>query len=405
MISVDEAFAIIRAAAPVDSVMAPIADAGGRVLAKNVVAGLTQPPFDASAMDGYAVRFEEVQKEGATLTVIGEARAGGAFESTVGPGEAVRIFTGGVVPPGADHILIQEDADRDEDRLTVKVRQPAPRHIRRAGRDFREGDVIKTAGARLSPIDLALIAASNGESVEVRRKPMVAYFDNGDEIRDPGEPLGPGEIIGSNRFAIDALIRQWGGAPRYLGRAIDQHDAVVEKFEQGRMADVIVPIGGASVGDHDHCRAAFTGVGGTFLFEKVAVKPGKPTWFGAVGAASDGGAWVLGLPGNPASAIVCATLFLKPLLGALLGAVDPHGVIHAPLLTALPPAGNRECFLRGRLEERRDVLCVSPFDDQDSSLLGPLAGANILIRRHANAPALEIGDSVVCHPFGAGVKW
>ncbi len=394
MISVDKALDLIAMVKPLEATTTTVGDAGGRVLAGDVVAKISQPPFDASAMDGFAVRFEDVRRKGAKLRVIGEAPAGAASLHSIGAKEAVRIFTGGVTPPGADHILIQEHASGDSDTITVTQPQETARNIRKAGRDFKEGDVLKRAGDRLSPIDLALIAASNNAEVPVRRKPMVAYFDNGDELIEPGQAPREGEIIGSNRFAIEGLIRAWGGAPRYLGRAIDTRDAVLEKFEQGRMADVIIPIGGASVGDHDHCRAAFSSLGGEFAFEKVAVKPGKPTWFGGLADTL-----VLGLPGNPASAIVCAALFIRPLLGALLGEDNPQGIVTAPLAEALPAAGGRECFLRARLEERDGVMHAAPFADQDSSLLAPLAAAQILVRREANAPPAVAGDPVSCFPF------
>ncbi|MGE0409739.1 MAG: gephyrin-like molybdotransferase Glp [Amphiplicatus sp.] len=401
MLTVDEALETIRSAAPPSPAEeVALAEASGRILAEDIVGALTQPPFAASAMDGYAVRFDEACKAGARLKLVGEARAGRGGALRLGPGEAIRIFTGGVVPDGADHVVIQEEAERDGDKVVIRAAQAECANIRRAGVDFKKGDVLKKKGVRLTPIDLALIAAANVARVKAARRPVVAYFDNGDELAEPGAALGPGEIVGSNRFAFEGLIADWGAQPRYLGRAADSPASILEKYETGADADIIVPIGGASVGAHDYVRAAFAEAGGALVFQKIAVKPGKPTWFGRLGSAR-----VLGLPGNPASAIVCALLFLRPLIDAMSGAGSAMR-FHAALEAPLRANGPRENYLRAaaRLDTDGRVL-VAPFPDQDSSLLLPLAGAGALIRRPSGAPAAGAGEIVECvalSPMGFG---
>lgn len=398
MISVDEALAAIlanSAAAPVEA--APVGDAYGRVLAADIVSRTDQPPFRASAMDGYAVRFDDAGA-GARLTVIGEAAAGAPIDRAVGRGEAVRIFTGGAVPEGADHVLIQEEARRDGAAVVVAENQAKRANIREAGVDFREGALLKRKGDRLTPIDLGLIASANVAAIDVFRKPVVAYFDNGDELKEPGEKLAHGEIVGSNRFAMDALIGAWGGAPHYLGRAGDDPAEVRAKFAVAQGADILIAVGGASVGDHDYVRGAFAEAGGDLIFSKVSVRPGKPTWFGKLGDAR-----VLGLPGNPASAIVCAILFLRPLIAASGGeGPQAHRFIPAALAKGLRSNGPRESYLRGRLAvDANATLTAEAFSNQDSSLYSPLVGGNCLIRREANAPEAAAGERVPCLLYGA----
>ncbi|MFZ5619369.1 MAG: gephyrin-like molybdotransferase Glp [Pseudomonadota bacterium] len=393
MLSVSEALDRILAEVktlPAEQVALPAA--AGRVVAGDVVARIDHPPFRASAMDGYAVRFEDA-KAGARLRLLGEAAAGAPFARKIGAGEAVRIFTGGAVPDGADHIVIQEEARAEGAEIVVTAPQPARANIREAGIDFRAWSTLKARGARLSPIDLGLIAAANFAAVDATRKPIVAYFDNGDELVEPGAGLRAGQIVGSNRFAMDGLIAHWGGAPYYLGRAGDNLAAVAQKFEEARKADIIVAVGGASVGEHDHARRAFEYAGGTIIFSKVAVKPGKPTWFGRLNSAL-----VLGLPGNPASAIVCSILFLRPLMATLEGEGNgAHGFVRARLATPIKANGAREAYLRGALTvDPSAVLTVTPFAKEDSSLFSPLAMGNCLIRCAASAPAALAGDLADC---------
>lgn len=384
MISVKEARSIILDGVEflgVESIA--LVECAGRTAGGDIVARMTQPPFAAAAMDGYAVRFADAQV-GATLRIVGEAPAGAPFEGAVGEGDAVRIFTGGVVPAGADHVIIQEDVARAGDVITVNDAQDAPRHIRAAGIDFHEGDVLAARGANLNEVHGALFAAANIARVDVVRRPRIAIFSNGDELVEPGGVLKQGQIVNSNHYALSALVKSWGGEATYLGCANDSEDAIAAMFEQARDADVIVPVGGASVGDYDFVKSAFRKCGGETRFEKVVVRPGKPTWFGRLGPTR-----IVGLPGNPASAIVTATLFVRPLIAALGGA-DPKALESAaPLSAPLPANGPRESYLRAVYAGEE----ISPARNQDSSLLRPFADANALIRRPPNAPALEAGDT------------
>ena len=386
MLSVAEALSLLlKDALPLGPERIALSGCAGRIAAADIHARLTQPPFAASAMDGYAVRFDDA-KEGARLNVIGEAKAGAPFAGVVGEGQAARIFTGGVVPEGADHIVIQEDVERDGDVVTMREPQPERRHIRPAGIDFREGDLLAGAGARLHETHGALFAAANIAAVDVFRRAQVSVFSNGDELKEPGEALKPGEIVNSNHYAVCALINHWGGEARYLGCARDNENSVAAMFDEAREADVIIPIGGASVGDYDVVKSAFKHVGGKIVFEKVAVRPGKPTWFGRIG-----GARVVGLPGNPASAIVTATLFAKPLIVAL-GGGDPAALYEAaPLGAAAPANGARETYLRAVLKADGRLY---PADNQDSSLLMPFSEANALIQRPPDAGPLSEGAGV-----------
>ncbi|GJL91664.1 molybdopterin molybdotransferase MoeA [Hyphococcus sp.] len=385
MITVDEAIAaVLEGAAPLASERVGLSVLVDRILAEDVSAEITQPPFAASAMDGYAIRFEDA-KAGASLKVIGEAPAGAPFAGRVGAGEAVRVFTGGVIPDGADHVVIQEDVTRDGERITINESQDSPRHIRAAGIDFCKGDILAKRGAQLHEIHGSIFAAANVKHVSVHRRPHVAVFSNGDELREPGAALKSGQIINSNHYALCEMIRRWGGEVEYLGCAADSEDGIREVFRRGRDADIVVPIGGASVGDYDFVKSAFAKEGGMTRFEKVAVRPGKPTWCGSMGATR-----VVGLPGNPASAIVTAALFVQPLVRRLAGEkwTVPFG--KAQLTAPLAANGGREAYLRGEVGNGK----AAPARDQDSSLLLPFASANALIRCVSNAPALNIGDEV-----------
>lgn len=391
MISVEEAVAaILNGAAPLETETVPPGACTGRVAAEDITARMTQPPFAASAMDGYAVRFEDA-REGGTLKVVGEAPAGAPFHGAVTPGTCVRIFTGGVVPEGADHIVIQEDVSRDGDVITVNEKQESPRHIRAAGIDFKEGDVLARAGDALHELHGSIFAAANIDVVPVMRRPVVALFSNGDELVEPGADLKPGQIINSNHYALAAMVERWGGEARYLGRAADKEDDIRAYFQRGSEADIIVPIGGASVGDYDFVKSAFAAEGGKTIFEKVAVRPGKPIWFGKLG-----GARIVGLPGNPASALVTAALFVQPLVRKLAGrAVGGANVFDTAQLTApIKANGKRESYLRGAAAPSSDGYKVTPAGDQDSSLLSPFTNANVLIRRAVNAPEAGEGDAV-----------
>ncbi|MEO1241934.1 MAG: gephyrin-like molybdotransferase Glp [Pseudomonadota bacterium] len=391
MISVEEAIAaILEGANTLGPESVPLGACAGRVAAVDVTARMTQPPFAASAMDGYAVRFGDAD-EGETLKVIGEAPAGAPFAGAVASGECVRIFTGGVVPQGADHVVIQEDVTRDGDQITINEPQDNPRNIRAAGIDFEKGDILARAGDALHEMHGSIFAAANIDAVLVTRRPKVVIFSNGDELVEPGGELKPGQIVNSNHYALAAMIRRWGGEVDYLGCAEDQEAAIRTFFARGRDADIIVPVGGASVGDYDYVKSAFSAEGGVATFEKVAVRPGKPTWFGKLDKAR-----VIGLPGNPASALVTAALFVQPLVRRLAGMrFDPAALFQcAPLRAPLGANGRRESYLRGVANASPDGFVITPTDNQDSSLLAPFAKANVLIRRAVDAPAAAAGDEV-----------
>ena len=364
----------------------------GRIAAADHLSQISQPPFAASAMDGYAVKFEDAQISN-ELTVIGEVKAGAPSDIVLGVRQAVRIFTGAAVPSGANHVIIQEDVVRRKDTITVIDLQSGPRNIRKAGVDFAKGTVLAKAGDVLNEIHGALFAAANLTHGSCVTKPRVAFFSNGDELRPPGSELKPGQIINSNRYALSALIQSWGGVPIYLGCAPDDLDSDAEIFEKAKDADVIISVGGASVGDYDFVKTAFSKAGGVRSIDKVAVRPGKPTWFGFLGNSR-----VIGLPGNPASAIVAATLFAKPLIQKLAGYTSaPNEVYEAVTNTALPPNGARETYLRAQVGTRtgaQSMPSVTPHHSQDSSLLLPFADCNALIRREIDAPRVDIGEIV-----------
>ncbi len=385
MITVEQALAaVLEGAAPLAAENVGLSTLAGRVLAEAVHAAMTQPPFAASAMDGYAVRFQDA-KPGAELKIVGEAPAGAPFDGRVGPGEAVRIFTGAVVPQGADHVVIQEDVTRKGVHIAISEPQSSPHNIRAAGIDFNKGDVLERAGVRLHEVHGSIFAAANVSSVKVYRRPRVAIFSNGDELREPGDSLLAGQIINSNHYAIGEMVGRWGAEATYLGCATDSEDSIREFFRRGCDTDIVIPVGGASVGDYDFVKSAFAKEGGKLRFEKVAVRPGKPTWCGSMGSTR-----VVGLPGNPASAIVTAALFLQPLVRRLAGErwTAPFG--KARLASPLLANGGREAYLRGVIRENE----IIPASNQDSSLLLPFASANALIRRNVNAPAANVGDEV-----------
>lgn len=366
----------------------PLAAALGRRLAEPVQARVSQPPAAVSAMDGYAVRHADM-KMGAALRVTGESRAGVPFAGSIGPGEAVRIFTGAHVPPGADHILIQEDAKREGDTVTVAFDQPHPANIRRAGRDFSAGDTLVPAGTIVGEGAISLAAAGNVARLIVSKAPRIGVLANGDELVTPGETLAPGQVVNSIQPALLALIRRWGAVALDLGLSRDSEEDVRNRLKAP--CDVIVSIGGASVGDYDVVRTAFAAEGYDPIFEKVAVKPGKPTWFSASRATL-----ALGLPGNPAAAMVTAQLFLRPLIDALTGgARETAPIARAHTQTPLAATSNREEYLRAVLSVGADGAAnIRAAEDQDSSLLSPFLTANALIRRPVNAPAVPTGDLV-----------
>jgi molybdopterin molybdotransferase len=384
MASVEQALALIAqhgAAAAMGLETIPLPAAEGRRLGEPVIAAVSQPSAAVSAMDGYATRFADM-KMGASLHVIGESRAGKPFAGAIKPGEAVRIFTGAYVPKGADHILIQEDAKRAGDAVTVTCDQMHPSSIRREGLDFARGAELVPAGHMMTEGAISLAAAGNAARLVVRKAPRVGILANGDELVSPGSTTEPGQVVNSIQPALMTLLRRWGAIPVDLGVA---HDEVADVRRRiASPCDVIVTIGGASVGDYDVVRSAFLAEGFVPVFEKVAVKPGKPTWFSVKGKCI-----VLGLPGNPAAAMVTAQLFLAPLIDAIMSApADRLPARRAYSTQALPATGNREEYLRAILAIGEDgKATITAAENQDSSLLSPFLTANALIRLPMNSPA------------------
>ncbi|KAB2957967.1 MAG: molybdopterin molybdotransferase MoeA [Rhizobiaceae bacterium] len=390
LLPVDEALArLLDDVDPVEAELLPLHDAAGRVLAHDIVALRTQPPFDASAMDGYAVRAADTAVPDARLRVIGEAPAGRLFPGKVGPGEAVRIFTGAPMPDCADAVLIQENTRRI-DAQTVEVTQPvaAMRNVRLRGLDFRSGDVLLPAGRRLDPAALSLAASANHPAVPVARKPLVAIVATGDELLPPGSITGPDQIIASNVYGIAAAAREAGADVLDLGIAPDRKDAIAALVREAasRKADVVVTIGGASVGDHDFIHDVLTSEGVALAFWKVAMRPGKPLMFGRRDRTR-----VLGLPGNPVASLICAQLFLKPLIARLCGADYVQDMREAVMGKAVPANDARQDYVRASIMQDGGRLVATAFDVQDSSMLQILARSDALIVREPHAPAAEAG--------------
>ncbi len=395
MITVEEALARVLA-----SVDAPLAEervaleaAHGRVLARNLSALRTQPPFANSAMDGYAVRAADTSKSPTVLTVIGESAAGRAFVGAIGPGQAVRIFTGAPMPEGADAVVVQEDVSRDGGRISLSAAVCSGDNLRAVGMDFEKGEVLIAAGRRLTPRDVALAAAANHMDLPVRRRARVAILATGDELVAPGATPGPAQIVASNNFAAAGVVAACGGVAIDLGIALDSLDALEEATGRARAAevDVLVTLGGASVGDYDLVQKALVKAGMELGFWRIAMRPGKPLMHGRLGAMR-----VLGLPGNPTSSMVCATLFLRPLLRALHGEPDPGADPSEParLAVDLPANGPRQDYMRASLSRDADgILAAAPADSQDSSLVKTMARADGLIVRSPGARAAKAGEA------------
>jgi molybdopterin molybdotransferase len=391
MISVEEARGrILQALQPLPAEIVALAEAWQRVTAIPVLARLTQPPADVSAMDGYALRAAD-GAEGSVLRVIGAAPAGHPFEGQVGVGEAVRLFTGSIVPAGADGILLQEDATRDGEHVRINETVVAARHIRRAGQDFAVGDVVVPAGRRLTARDVGLAAAANHPWLAVHRRPRVAILATGDEIALPGEPIPSGGIVSSNSHALAALVRAAGGEPMVLPVARDDTAIIASVADAVVGMDMLVTTGGASVGDHDLIIEALKSRGMTLDFWQIAMRPGKPLLFGNLGPTP-----VLGLPGNPVSAMVCSILFLLPALSRLCGLpAAPPPVSSAILGAAVKPNDKRADHLRATVKvDAMGRVVATPFPVQDSAMLRRLALADALVLRAPHAPALEAGAEV-----------
>lgn len=390
MISVEDARArILTLMAPVGRETVAITAAGGRIVAQDITARRTQPPFNASAMDGYAVRAQDV-RPGATFDVVGEAAAGHPFAGDVPPGAAVRIFTGAPAPDPLDRIVIQEDVTREGDRITLHDTLDTAPYLRRAGLDFSEGDLLLKAGTRLTPENIALLAASGHAFITVHRRPRVALLATGDELALPGDPVGAGGIISSNNFGLAALVEAAGGVAEILPIALDEAQALRRLALEGAEADLFVTLGGASVGDHDLIRPALTGHGLELDLYKVAMRPGKPLMAGRLN-----GTPMLGLPGNPVSAMVCGRLFLLPALSVLAGeGRQVPATREAVLSVDISANGPREHYMRAWVENDGGVLRVAPFDSQDSSRLALLSRANALMVRPVGDPPRQTGERV-----------
>ncbi|WP_137111994.1 gephyrin-like molybdotransferase Glp [Rhodobacter sp. SY28-1] len=389
MISVEEALArCLALASRLPPQAVPLAEAAGRWMCAPAVATRDQPPFPASAMDGYAVAGNPGPDD--NFLVIGEAGAGHAFEGQVGPGQAVRIFTGAPVPQGATRVIIQEDVVRLDDRILLKEGLDTASHIRPAGQDFRSGDSLSPR--RLRANDLALLAAMNVPSVQATRKPVVAIIATGDELVMPGEDPRPDQIIASNSFALKAMVEAEGGHARLLPIARDNAEELATVLGLAEGADLIVTIGGASVGDHDLVGKT---AGLEHAFWKIAMRPGKPLMAGRLN-----GVPMLGLPGNPVSAIVCGHLFLLPMVRAMLGQPAPAPQARkARLAVDLPSNGPRAHYMRARLTPTDGMPEIAPFDRQDSALLSILGQADALLIRPIEAPACRAGDTVSYLPL------
>ncbi|KAA0075995.1 gephyrin-like molybdotransferase Glp [Tardiphaga sp. P9-11] len=387
----DAMAAILAGADALPEEMVPLEDAFHRVLARDIASLRTQPPEPMSAMDGYAVRAADATL-GTKLRVIGEIAAGKPFDRPLQTGEALRIFTGGVLPAGADAVVIQEDTTRDGDIVGISEAAISGKHIRPAGVDFNEGDVLLRAGTRLTDRDLALAAGMNHPSLPVRRRPVVAVLATGDELVMPGAVPGPGQIVLSNGFALRALARAEGAEVIDLGIAVDTLEATTSAIQRAidLKADVLITTGGASVGDHDLVQQSLINAGVEMAFWRIAMRPGKPMMHGR-----RQGMRVIGLPGNPVSSYVCGFLFMVPLLRALSGRNEiAHALEPAVLGRDLAANDQREDYLRTRLETRGDgTVVATPVMKQDSSLLGNLAVAEGLLIRKPFAPAAAAGDS------------
>lgn len=392
LLPVDEALALLlKDVEPKAAVAVPLHEAAGRTLARDVPARRTQPPFDASAMDGYAVRATDATLD-AKLRLIGQSAAGAGFAGNVGEGETVRIFTGAPLPTGADAIVIQEDVSADGDLIEIGEAAIAGRHIRRRGLDFTEGDLLLEAGRVLDAAALSLAASANHPTLPVVGKPLVAIIATGDELLLPGQIPGPDQIISSNAYGVAAILRAAGADVIDLGIAADRHDAIRALVDRARDAgaDIIVTLGGASVGDHDLVHSVLASAGMDLSFWKIAMRPGKPLMFGHLGDAR-----CIGLPGNPVASLLCAHLFIRPVVAALGGRAIVDDWREATLTIDIPANDFRQDYLRSRMEtDTSGRFQVTPFRPQDSSMLRTLADSNCVMVRPPLDPARKVGEQV-----------
>lgn len=383
---------------PLETESVPLADAADRVLGQDLASKLTQPPFASSAMDGYAVRAVDTATLPVSLTVIGESAAGRPFSKPLGAGEAVRIYTGAAVPEGADRIIIQEDtAGEEAGKVIIGENAELAVYIRPKGVDFSQGDRLLTKGTVLKPRDLLLAAAMNYDQLPVIRRPHVAVLATGDELQPPGtDPLGDGQIISSIPYGLATLIEQAGGRAERLGIAGDTLEDLSKAIDKGRRADILLTIGGASVGVYDLVQQALGDAGFDLGFWKIAMRPGKPLIFGHLGNAR-----ILGVPGNPVSAMICARVFLVPMIQSLLG-LDPFAdtTLQARLADDIEANSPRQHYMRATRTAGPDgAWVVTPLPSQDSSLIATLAKADCLIIRPPHAPAAASGELVKVLPL------
>ena len=392
VISVSEAKQkILQSLDPMGVETVALSNALGRVLASDVNARVTQPPVAVSAMDGYAVRAQDVAKTPTILRQVGEAPAGGAYRGTLGIGQAVRIFTGGPIPTGADTVVIQENVETDGIKITVNEGAPIGEFVRPAGLDFKVGEIGLAAGHMLGARDVALAASMNYPWLQVHRQPRVAVLATGDELVMPGEPIGPNQIVSSNNVGLCAFIESSGAVALDLGIALDNENSLRSLASGAKGADMLVTIGGASVGDHDLVRSVLGDVGLDVDFWRIAMRPGKPLMFGRLGETA-----MLGLPGNPVSALVCSVIFLRPALRKMLGMGESTTLYDKAVLGCdLSSNDQREDYLRATLtRDDSGYPIATPFEVQDSSMLSRLTRADCLIIRSPHAPAAPKGTQV-----------
>ena len=395
LLPVDEALArILKSAEPHGSERVALSDAGGRVVASPVRAHLLQPPFDGSAMDGYALIAPEHISYPVEFDIIGESAAGNRFEGELRTGQAVRIFTGAPLPKGADTIVIQEHTERSGNRLTVREGIEPERHIRRAGLDFSPGNIVIPTGRELDAPALSLAAASGNAEIDVFTKPKVAIIATGDELVPPGKTPGKDQIVASNTVGIAEIIRRAGGCPEDKGIIPDDPDkieqAIADSLQNG--TDILVTIGGASVGDRDFVHGALQKLGVDLDFWKIAMRPGKPLMYGRTNV-NGKIVHIIGLPGNPVSSLVCSIVFLRPLVARLAGISLDSEIRPAKLGTPLPANDHRRDYIRATIESTPNgTLIAKPFPVQDSSMLSALVSSKALLIRDENAPEATIGD-------------
>jgi molybdopterin molybdotransferase len=387
---------ILDGARPTPTQTVTLREARTRILADDIKALLTQPPFDASAMDGYAVRAEDVAASPADLTVVGESQAGLRYDGRVGQGQAVRIFTGAPVPNGADTVVIQENCERQNG--SVRVNQSAARaaNMRSAGGDFCDGQTLLTAGSVLDAGAITLAAAGGHATLPVHTRPRVAILATGDELVEPGVAPGPDQIVCSNTYGLAALVERAGATAQLLGIAGDDRKDLEAKLAAAKDADILVTIGGASVGDRDLVRPALEALGMTLDFWKVAIRPGKPMLFGRLGASR-----VLGLPGNPLSCLIAARVFLVPLIHRLLGRSEgPAGERTALVTHDLPANGSRQHYIRAKLSfDAKGCTHVTVLPTQDSAFITGLVAADALLVRAPDSPVASAGAPVTILPL------